>query len=58
LILQKPSPDFDIVTEGDAIHLAHSLANKLGGRVVAHRRFGTANGRSKDIRKTSPHIIV
>lgn len=50
LILQRPSQDFDIVAEGDAIKLAQTIARKLGGRVVAHRRFGTAKWQTKDIR--------
>lgn len=35
-------PDIDIVIEGDAIELAQSLQERFGGRVVSHRRFGTA----------------
>ena len=42
LILNRPSLDFDIVVEGDAIALAHALAEKYGGRVTDHSRFGTA----------------
>ncbi len=42
LLLNRPSLDFDIVVEGDAIHLARSLERAYGGRVVTHRRFGTA----------------
>ncbi len=34
--------DMDIVIEGDAIRLAKRLQEKCGGRVVMHRRFGTA----------------
>jgi tRNA nucleotidyltransferase (CCA-adding enzyme) len=34
--------DVDIAVEGDAIELARSLADALGGRVRAHRKFGTA----------------
>lgn len=34
--------DVDMVVEGDAIALARELARPLGGRVVAHERFGTA----------------
>ena len=34
--------DMDIVVEGDAIRLARRLQEKCGGRVVTHRRFGTA----------------
>ena len=42
LILRKPSPDFDIVVEGDAIQLAHILAATYGGKVTSHKKFGTA----------------
>jgi len=42
LVLERPSLDFDIVVEGDAISLAHQLADKYGGRVTTHSRFGTA----------------
>jgi tRNA nucleotidyltransferase/poly(A) polymerase/predicted transcriptional regulator len=34
--------DVNFVTEGDAILLARRLAADLGGRVISHRRFGTA----------------
>ncbi len=42
LILGEPSVDYDLVVEGDAIGLAQTLADKFGGRVSSHRRFGTA----------------
>jgi tRNA nucleotidyltransferase (CCA-adding enzyme) len=42
LLLGQPIVDVDMVVEGDAIALADRLASKLGGRVIAHRRFGTA----------------
>lgn len=42
LLLERPSLDFDIVVEGDAIALAHNLQERCGGRVTAHSRFGTA----------------
>ena len=35
-------PDIDLVVEGDAIALARVVGHDLGGRVVAHPRFGTA----------------
>ncbi len=34
--------DVDIVIEGDAIALAHRMQSLYGGRVVEHKRFGTA----------------
>ncbi|MCS7179230.1 MAG: CBS domain-containing protein [Anaerolineae bacterium] len=42
LLLGQPVVDLDLVVEGDAIRLARHLARQFGGRVVAHRRFGTA----------------
>jgi tRNA nucleotidyltransferase (CCA-adding enzyme) len=42
LLLGLESADFDLVVEGDAIRLAEDLAREFGGRVVSHRRFGTA----------------
>ncbi|MDQ7029226.1 MAG: CBS domain-containing protein [Ardenticatenia bacterium] len=42
LLLGYPLKDLDLVVEGDAIALARRLATRYGGRVVGHRRFGTA----------------
>ena len=42
LILGVPNFDIDLVVEGDAIQLAQRLAERLGGHVRSHRRFGTA----------------
>ena len=42
LLLDRPSLDFDIVVEGDAIFFANRLAERYGGRVITHHRFGTA----------------
>lgn len=42
LLLDRPSLDFDIVVEGDAIVLGRALGKKFGGRVTSHTRFGTA----------------
>ena len=42
LLMERPSLDFDLVVEGDAIALARALARKYGGRVTSHSRFGTA----------------
>lgn len=42
LLLQQPSLDFDLVVEGDAIALAHTVGQVEGGRVSRHARFGTA----------------
>jgi tRNA nucleotidyltransferase (CCA-adding enzyme) len=42
LLLERPSLDFDLVVEGDAISLARSLSRQYGGRVTGHARFSTA----------------
>ena len=42
LLLGSPTLDLDLVVEGDAIHLARTLAPQVGGRVRSHARFGTA----------------
>jgi tRNA nucleotidyltransferase (CCA-adding enzyme) len=42
MLLDRPSLDFDLVVEGDAIQLAHSLSASFGGRVTSHARFGTS----------------
>jgi tRNA nucleotidyltransferase (CCA-adding enzyme) len=42
LLLSLPNSDVDLVVEGDAIGLARELAQRRGGRVRSHRRFGTA----------------
>jgi tRNA nucleotidyltransferase (CCA-adding enzyme) len=42
LLLGQPIVDVDMVVEGDAIALADRLADRFGGRVIAHGRFGTA----------------
>lgn len=50
LLLNRPSVDFDLVVEGDAIALARSLAKVYGGRVTEHTRFGTAKWHIAEIR--------
>ncbi|PKN99062.1 MAG: hypothetical protein CVU42_09345 [Chloroflexi bacterium HGW-Chloroflexi-4] len=52
LLMNIPSQDFDIVVEGDAIRLANLLAEKFGGKVIAHRRFGTAKWQIKEIHES------
>ena len=42
LLLDRPSLDFDVVVEGDAIFFAQRLADRFGGKVLSHQRFGTA----------------
>ncbi len=51
LLLDRPSLDFDIVVEGDAIFFANRLADQFGGRVLTHHRFGTAKWNIADIRE-------
>jgi tRNA nucleotidyltransferase (CCA-adding enzyme) len=48
LLVERPSLDFDLVVEGDAIALARSLAREYGGRVTSHSRFGTAKWHLKE----------
>jgi tRNA nucleotidyltransferase (CCA-adding enzyme) len=42
ILLGERSFDVDIAVEGDAIALAQSLADALGGRARSHEKFGTA----------------
>ena len=42
LLLEKPSMDFDLVVEGDAIRLARSIYRLYGGRITTHSKFKTA----------------
>ena len=42
LILNSPSTDLDFVVEGNAIQLASLLADRYGGKVTSHKKFGTA----------------
>jgi tRNA nucleotidyltransferase (CCA-adding enzyme) len=42
LLLNRPNEDIDIVVEGDGIAFAQLLANRLGGEVKTHEKFGTA----------------
>jgi tRNA nucleotidyltransferase (CCA-adding enzyme) len=51
LLLGRPSLDFDIVVEGDAIFFARRLADAFGGRILTHHRFGTAKWDISGIRK-------
>ena len=49
LILDRPSLDFDIVVEGDAISLGKALQAEFGGRLTSHSRFGTAKWQIQSI---------
>ena len=42
LLLSRPNFDLDLVLEGDAINLAERLLQVRQGRIITHRRFGTA----------------
>jgi tRNA nucleotidyltransferase (CCA-adding enzyme) len=42
LLMRIPSPDIDIVVEGNGINFAYKLAEKINGRVIPHPRFATA----------------
>ena len=49
ILLGRANSDLDLVVEGDAIKLAESLAREVGGRLVVHRRFGTAKIRTRNL---------
>ena len=49
LLLGRATFDLDLVVEGDAPRLANLLAERRGGQVVIHRRFGTAKLRCQDL---------
>ncbi|MGF7184690.1 tRNA nucleotidyltransferase (CCA-adding enzyme) [Desulfitispora alkaliphila] len=42
LILGCANEDVDVVVEGDGIRFANRMAEKMGGRVASHEKFGTA----------------
>jgi tRNA nucleotidyltransferase (CCA-adding enzyme) len=42
ILLGEPNFDVDVAVEGDAVAFAEALAGALGGRIKAHRKFGTA----------------
>jgi len=56
LLLNKTMKDLDIVIEGDAIKLARQLTETIGGRIVAHQRFGTAKWIVPPDFKDAPHL--
>jgi len=55
LLLGAPSVDFDLVVEGNAIHLAKSLVDQYGGRISSHKRFGTAKWA---LEKNDPNLLA
>ncbi len=50
LLLKRPNQDVDLVVEGDALLLARHLAEKMGGEVISHPRFGTATFHRQGLR--------
>lgn len=50
LLLDRPSLDYDLVVEGDAIKLGKELVRQYGGRTTTHSRFGTAKWQIGKIR--------
>lgn len=52
LLLDRPSLDYDLVVEGDAIQLAHAIGRRYGGRVTSHKRFGTAKWHTGEIQQS------
>ena len=42
ILLGEPNFDVDVAVEGDAVALARTLAEALGGRVRPHEKFGSA----------------
>lgn len=58
LLLDRPSQDFDVVVEGDAIALGKSLVARYGGRVVIHSRFGTAKWDTSGVRQALANALL
>jgi tRNA nucleotidyltransferase (CCA-adding enzyme) len=49
LMLGGSSPDLDLAVEGDPRPVARALADRVGGSLVEHERFGTATVKSDDL---------
>lgn len=58
ILLERPSLDFDLVVEGDAIALARRLAQKYGGRVTSHSQFRTAKWLLEGSDKLRNHLNI
>lgn len=60
LLRGEPAVDLDVAVEGDARSVARTLADRLGGTVREHERFGTAtvvgDGVSLDLAATRTEI--
>ncbi len=52
LILRVNNFDLDIAVEGEGIKFAEALADKLNGKIISHKRFGTATVTVK------PHLKI
>lgn len=57
LILEQASQDLDLVVEGDAIALAHTLQEHFGGKLTSHGRFGTAKWQLNEIREALSNTL-
>ena len=57
LLLERPSLDYDLVVEGDAIALGRALTQEYGGRTTTHRRFGTAKWQIGGIRSKLAEML-
>lgn len=42
ILMNKPNFDVDLVVEGDGISFARAMVREVGGRLKAHKKFGTA----------------
>jgi len=49
LLLAGQTVDLDVAIEGDARATAREIAERLGGEVVEHERFGTATVKAGDL---------
>src|SRR5439155_12745902 len=49
LLLGATPLDLDVVVEGDAVRAAREAAQRLGGEVLVHDRFGTASVRAPEL---------
>ncbi|MEK6221517.1 MAG: CBS domain-containing protein, partial [Chloroflexota bacterium] len=50
LLINRPSQDYDLVVEGDAIALGNDLVHQYGGSLIIHKQFGTAKWQIASIR--------
>ncbi|MEN2985428.1 MAG: CBS domain-containing protein, partial [Thermodesulfovibrionaceae bacterium] len=57
LLMRIPSPDIDIVIEGDGIKFAYELSKRIDGKVIPHARFATAKIQKEIQKNGEPHIF-